>query len=166
MHAAAAESLAPFLEPGSRALDVGSGSGYFTHVLAEMCGPGGRVVGIEHIEALRELGEGNVRRGGRGREMLEAGEIKFVMGDGRKGWPDGLATGKDGGYDCIHVGAAAKGIHPPLIEQLKAPGRMFIPVEEDFMQHIYVVDKKEDGSVEKRKLFGVQYVPLTDAPTA
>lgn len=42
--------------------------------------------------------------------------------------------------------------------------RLFIPVEEAYMQHIYVVDKKEDGTVIKKKEYGVQYVPLTDAP--
>lgn len=42
--------------------------------------------------------------------------------------------------------------------------RLFIPVEENYMQHIYVIDKKEDGSVTRKKDMGVQYVPLTDAP--
>lgn len=42
--------------------------------------------------------------------------------------------------------------------------RLFIPVAEGWMQHIYVVDKKEDGTVERKKMYGVQYVPLTDAP--
>jgi protein-L-isoaspartate(D-aspartate) O-methyltransferase len=51
-----------------------------------------------------------------------------------------------------------------LTEQLKAPGRLFVPVAEGYLQHIYVFDKKEDGSVQKKKLYGVQYVPLTDAP--
>ena len=41
--------------------------------------------------------------------------------------------------------------------------RLFIPVEESFMQHIYVIDKKEDGTVTKKKEYGVQYVPLTDS---
>ena len=42
--------------------------------------------------------------------------------------------------------------------------RLFIPVEESFMQHIYVIDKDENGNVTKKKEYGVQYVPLTDAP--
>ncbi len=42
--------------------------------------------------------------------------------------------------------------------------RLFIPVEENFLQYIWVIDKKEDGSVEKKKTYGVRYVPLTDAP--
>lgn len=42
--------------------------------------------------------------------------------------------------------------------------RLFIPVEEAYMQHIYVVDKDENGKVTKKKEYGVQYVPLTDAP--
>jgi protein-L-isoaspartate(D-aspartate) O-methyltransferase len=42
--------------------------------------------------------------------------------------------------------------------------RLFMPVGERGNQYIYVVDKKEDGSVEKNRLYGVLYVPLTDAP--
>jgi protein-L-isoaspartate(D-aspartate) O-methyltransferase len=41
---------------------------------------------------------------------------------------------------------------------------MFIPVGSSGLQHIWVIDKKEDGSVEREKTFGVSYVPLTDAP--
>lgn len=44
--------------------------------------------------------------------------------------------------------------------------RLFIPVEEDGLQHIYVIDKSEGGTVKKKKAMGVKYVPLTDAPSA
>ncbi|KAF2767889.1 protein-L-isoaspartate O-methyltransferase [Teratosphaeria nubilosa] len=159
MHASAAESLLPYLNPGAKVLDIGSGSGYLTHVLAELVQPGGKVVGVEHLQALVELGKGNMAKSERGRGLLKTDSVRFVEGDGRKGWKD------DAPYDAIHVGAAAKGFHEALIEQLKAPGRLFIPVEENFMQHIYVIDKKEDGTVTKTKDMCVQYVPLTDAYT-
>lgn len=42
--------------------------------------------------------------------------------------------------------------------------RMFIPVGDAYEQYIWVIDKKEDGSIERKKSFGVRYVPLTDAP--
>ena len=42
--------------------------------------------------------------------------------------------------------------------------RLFVPVEERGIQHIYITDKKADGSVTRERLFGVRYVPLTDAP--
>lgn len=42
--------------------------------------------------------------------------------------------------------------------------RLFIPVEENYQQHIYVIDKDKEGNVVKKKEYGVQYVPLTDHP--
>jgi protein-L-isoaspartate(D-aspartate) O-methyltransferase len=127
MHASAAESLLPYLNPGSRVLDVGSGSGYLTAVLAEIVfrdnggEKGAKVIGLEHIQALRDLGERNMARSERGREMLSSERVKFVVGDGRKGWKgDG---GESEGWDAIHVGAAALELHGELVEQLRSPGR-------------------------------------------
>ena len=129
MHASAAESLLPFLHASARVLDIGSGSGYLTAVLAEVVNAGGgsgvvdggKVIGLEHIPALRDLGESNMRRSERGREMLGTGRVKFVVGDGRKGWlGDG---GESEGWDAIHVGAAAVEMHGELVEQLRSPGR-------------------------------------------
>ncbi|KAA6408885.1 MAG: L-isoaspartate O-methyltransferase [Lasallia pustulata] len=158
MHASACESLLRFLSPGARVLDVGSGSGYLTHVLANLVGSEGKVIGVDHIQGLVDLAESNMGKSAAGRELLASGRVRFVKADGRKGWSEG------GPYDAIHVGAAAAEAHGPLIEQLKAPGRMFIPVAENLSQFIWVYDKKEDGSVKKMRSFGVQYVPLTDAP--
>jgi len=52
----------------------------------------------------------------------------------------------------------------PVQSQLTWWIRLFIPVEENHLQHIYVIDKDEKGRVEKKKQYGVRYVPLTDAP--
>lgn len=117
MHAAACESLLPYLTPGARVLDIGSGSGYLTHVLAELVQPGGKVVGIDHIQPLVEMGVGNTRKSAEGRELLRSGSIEYVKADGRLGWLECAP------YDAIHVGAAAAGFHQALIDQLKAPGR-------------------------------------------
>jgi protein-L-isoaspartate(D-aspartate) O-methyltransferase len=120
MHAKACEAVVDFLKPGARVLDVGSGSGYLTHVLAELVKPGGTVVGVEHIQPLVDLAHRNTAKSAEGRELLANGSITYVKADGRKGW-----TGKGGeeGYDVIHVGAAAVGFHQELIDQLKKPGR-------------------------------------------
>ncbi|CAN8104676.1 unnamed protein product [Discula destructiva] len=191
MHAAAVEHLLPLLLPSSsstpqpptrRVLDIGSGSGYLTHILAALLPASPTrtvVVGLEHILALRDLGEANMRKSTAGREMLASGRVRFVVGDGRKGWveppaapsTDGAETknGEEyGGWDVIHVGAAAATMHPELVAQLRRPGRMFIPVADEDGgaggQSVWVVDKDAEGRVEKRRLFGVRYVPLTDAP--
>ena len=163
MHASAAESLLPYLKADRecRILDIGSGSGYLTAVLANLIGEG-KVVGIEHIEPLAKMARENMAQSAEGRKMLESGKVEFVVGDGRKGYPAA------GPYDAIHVGAAAKELHPELVDQLKAPGRLFIPVEDEGgwgSQYIWVVDKDENGEVRKRRDMGVRYVPLTDAPS-
>lgn len=201
MHAAAIEDLLPRLLPVTtsrassprRVLDIGSGSGYLTHVLAELllggekteatsAPPAFLIVGVEHIPALRNMAEANMRKSAGGRALLDAGKVRFVVGDGRKGWREteteteptepGASAGdaaSGGLWDVIHVGASAVQLHEELVRQLRAPGRMFIPVndnvdDEDGDQHIWTVDKDKEGRVTKKRLFGVRYVPLTDGP--
>lgn len=119
MHASAAEALLSHLRPGNRVLDIGSGSGYLTAVFAELVGAEGRAVGLEHIPALRDMGEQNMGKDAHGQAMLRDGRVAFVVGDGRKGWRE--KGGEE--WDAIHVGAAADEIYPVLVEQLKRPGR-------------------------------------------
>ncbi|KAK6196715.1 hypothetical protein LQW54_011283 [Pestalotiopsis sp. IQ-011] len=162
-----------------RILDIGSGSGYLTHVLAELAGEGSVVVGVEHIQELRDLGEANMAKSAEGQALLSSGRVRFRVGDGRKGWTEpspgeaqpavgGTAQDGDGegGWDAIHVGAAAIELHQELVDQLRSPGRMFIPVggRDGWDQFIWTVDKDREGKVTKKKLYGVRYVPLTDAP--
>lgn len=128
------------------------------------------MVGVEHIPELVELARGNMRKSAEGRELLETGRVKFVVGDGRKGWMETGESAGDGksGWDAIHVGAGARKIHEELVKQLRRGGRMFIPVDdhgEERGQHIWVVDKGMDGVVLKESLYGVSYVPLTDGPS-
>lgn len=163
MHAKAAEALLDFLRPGNSVLDVGSGSGYLTHVLGELVRDDdakeqGKVVGVEHIQALVDLSRENTGKSAEGSELMEKGILQYVRGDGRLGWE------AEAPYDAIHVGAAAAGHQQRLIDQLKCPGRLFIPVEEEGLQHVYVVDKDAEGRVTKKKEYGVRYVPLADAP--
>jgi protein-L-isoaspartate(D-aspartate) O-methyltransferase len=158
MHANACESLLDRLQPGAKVLDIGSGSGYLTAVLAHLVGPTGRVVGIDHIQPLVDMANENFAKSEAGKKMLGTGQVQFVLGDGRKGWKEGAP------YDAIHVGAAAAEHHKELTEQLKAPGRLFVPVSDGWSQYIWVINKREDGTVDQNRLYGVQYVPLTDAP--
>ncbi|ETS84215.1 hypothetical protein PFICI_02240 [Pestalotiopsis fici W106-1] len=160
-----------------RILDIGSGSGYLTHVMAELAGEGSVVVGVEHIQELRDLGEANMAKSPEGRALLSSGRVRFRVGDGRKGWAEPSSPGgeqpgvggtadEDGGWDAIHVGAAAIELHQELVDQLRSPGRMFIPVggKDGWDQFIWTVDKDREGKVTKKRLYGVRYVPLTDAP--
>jgi protein-L-isoaspartate(D-aspartate) O-methyltransferase len=89
-HAHAAENLLPFLQPGARVLDVGSGSGYLTaifHHLVTENGSHGKVVGIEHITELVDWSKANLRQDGLG-EAIDQGRIVIVDGDGRQGVND------------------------------------------------------------------------------
>ncbi|ORY92586.1 Pcmt1-prov protein [Leucosporidium creatinivorum] len=162
MHAHALEALEPFLKPGAKVLDVGSGSGYLLAVLSHVVGPTGFVLGIDHIPALVSNSLTALQRSPSTANALSSSppSLKVVVGDGRAG-----ATAADlpeGGWDAIHVGAAAPTMPEKLVEQLKSPGRLFIPIGE-VHQAIWQVDKDVQGTVTRTTLFGVNYVPLTDA---
>ncbi|KAI9569452.1 protein-L-isoaspartate O-methyltransferase [Boletus coccyginus] len=160
MHAHALENLLPFLHPGATVLDVGSGSGYLCAVLhnlvspSQLGAPQGKVVGIDHIPELVEWSKCNMIDNELG-PALNEGRILVVTGDGREGYP------ASGPYDAIHVGAASEKLPQALVDQLKAPGRMFIPVG-THIQAIWQVEKDAKGRVTKKELMDVTYVPLTD----
>ncbi|KAI6148835.1 protein-L-isoaspartate O-methyltransferase [Pisolithus tinctorius] len=164
MHAHALENLLQYIQPGATVLDVGSGSGYLAAVLHHLVSPTpspdnpnppqGKVIGIDHIPELVERSKYNLERDGLG-NALQDGRIELIVGDGRQGYVPAAP------YDAIHVGAAAPTLPQALIDQLKAPGKMFIPVGV-YSQSIWEVEKAVSGHVRKHELMGVMYVPLTD----
>ncbi|KAJ3192101.1 hypothetical protein HK101_007051 [Irineochytrium annulatum] len=162
MHAMCLEILHTHLRPGSRVLDVGSGSGYLTAAMAHLVrgpssdgGTRGKVWGVEHVPELVEFSRANVRRDPGSRELMDEGTLEFVVGDGRKG----LEETREG-FDAIHVGAAAPEVPHDLLAQLKEGGRMVIPVGTQ-SQDLRVIDKTKEG-VKQSVACGVIYVPLTD----
>lgn len=133
------------LEPEDVVLEVGTGSGYQAAVLAEI------VKEVYTIEIIEELAKS-------ARERLAGlgyANVHVRIGDGYFGWEEHAP------FDAIIVTAAPSHIPPPLIEQLKPGGKMAIPVGPQFMgQNLMLVDKRDDGSVVKRNVMPVRFVPL------
>ena len=133
-------------EPGQRALEIGTGSGYQAAILSKL---GGEVYTIEIIEELGEQARRNL-------EQLGYKNIEVRIGDGYYGWKEHAP------FDAIVVTAAASHIPPPLIKQLKNGGRMVIPVGSRFMvQQLLLVEKDAAGKVTTRQILPVRFVPLT-----
>jgi protein-L-isoaspartate(D-aspartate) O-methyltransferase len=133
-------------EPGQRALEIGTGSGYQAAILGEL---GGEVYTIEIIEELGVQARRNLER-------LGYSNIEVRIGDGYYGWEEQAP------FDAIVVTAAASHIPPPLIRQLKNGGRMIIPVGSRFMvQQLLLVEKDAAGKVTTRQILPVRFVPLT-----
>jgi len=146
------ELLAP--EAGDKILDVGSGSGWTSALLAELVGGSGRIYAIELVKELKEFGERNVAK----YDFIDRGTIKMFNADGYEGLPEYAP------FDKILVSAAAEEVPEKLISQLKTGGRMVVPVGERFSsQDIVAIDKKSQGFKETRYP-GFVFVPLVKNP--
>lgn len=102
--------------PGQRVLDVGSGSGWTTALLADLVGPSGRVVGVELVPELAAWGESNVRATAYDWATVRVADPHAL------GWP------ADAPYDRILVSAAARELPTALVDQLTDHGRLVVPV--------------------------------------
>ena len=132
--------------PHLRVLEVGTGSGYQTAVLAQLVQ---RVFSIEIVPALASEAVQRLRE-------LGIGNVELRQGDGYHGWPEQAP------FDRIIVTAAAPTIPPALLEQLRPGGRMVIPLGEPFSsQDLCLVTKDASGHVEQRTVLPVAFVPLT-----
>ncbi len=131
--------------PGMKVLEVGTGSGYQTAVLAEV---GCTVYSIEIFEALLNTAQARL-----GRLGFEGVTVRH--GDGHFGWPEAAP------FDAIIVTAAAGYIPPALVDQLKPGGRMVIPVGSVYgVQHLILVNKDAEGGVQTKNLLPVRFVPM------
>jgi protein-L-isoaspartate(D-aspartate) O-methyltransferase len=134
------------LGPGARVLEVGTGSGYQTAILAELAD---EVVTIEVVAPLADSARRKL-------EALGYTNIAFRIGDGGAGAPD-LAP-----FDAIIVTAAARTVPGALLDQLQPGGRMVIPVgESPGSQLLLLLTKRKDGHIDRQTLFPVAFVPLT-----
>jgi protein-L-isoaspartate(D-aspartate) O-methyltransferase len=116
-----------------RVLEVGTGSGYQTAVLAEL---GARIVSIERIERLAE--RARLVLG-----LLGHSDVRIELGDGTLGWPSAAP------YDAILVTAGAPCIPRPLLEQLAPAGRVVLPIGEDELQTLVRLRRGPDGLIEE-----------------
>ncbi|HTZ40472.1 MAG TPA: protein-L-isoaspartate(D-aspartate) O-methyltransferase [Syntrophales bacterium] len=133
-------------EGSGTVLEVGTGSGYQAAVLSRLYR---KVYTIEIIAGLAESAKVRLRD-------LGFSNVEVRTGDGYAGWPDKAP------FDAIMVTAAAGHIPQPLVSQLKAKGRMVIPVGSPSMiQHIILVEKDEKGNTTTKSLLPVRFVPLT-----
>jgi len=132
-------------ERDDRVLEIGTGSGYQAAVLAKLVS---QVYTIEIVALLAERARTRLNK-------LGYDNVTVRTGDGNLGWP-GAAP-----FDAIVVTAAGR-VPAALIEQLKPGGRMVIPIDiAPGQQELVVIDKGEDGSIDRRSVLPVRFVPLT-----
>ncbi len=126
-----------------RVLEIGTGSGYQTAILAELSE---RVYSVERIPSIAD----------RARKVLDRlgySNIVIKIGDGTLGWEE------EAPFDAILVTAGAPDVPPPYIEQLAEGGRLVIPVGGEFVQELVRITKKK-GRLVRENLGGCRFVKL------
>ncbi|MCK4250440.1 protein-L-isoaspartate(D-aspartate) O-methyltransferase [candidate division WOR-3 bacterium] len=131
------------LKGNEKVLEIGTGSGYQTAILALLCS---KVYSIDRISELTRKARLKV-------DNLGFKNINLIVGDGSLGWPDYAP------YTGILVTAGAPEIPNTLIEQLDENGRLVIPVGNEFSQILNLV-KKHKGRIYRKEFFGCTFVPL------
>jgi protein-L-isoaspartate(D-aspartate) O-methyltransferase len=127
-------------------LEIGTGSGYQAAVLAEL------VRHVYSIEIVDELAETATRR----LRQMRYENVTITHADGHQGWAEHAP------YDGIVITAATPEVPPALVEQLKPGARLVIPVgRQNFPQDLTVIEKRADGSLDRRDLLLVAFVPMT-----
>jgi protein-L-isoaspartate(D-aspartate) O-methyltransferase len=133
-----------------RCLEVGTGSGYQTAVLAELCR---EVYSVEYLSEVASFGRNNLERLG----YLRRG-VELRVGDGYAGWPERAP------FDVILVAAAPARVPRPLLQQLSEGGRLLIPVGGESEQNLELWTRQRAGDDEeafaRELLFGVRFVPF------
>ncbi len=126
-----------------RVLEIGTGSGYQTAILAELSE---RVYSVERIPSIAD----------RARKVLDRlgySNIVIKIGDGTLGWEE------EAPFDAILVTAGAPDVPPPYIEQLAEGGRLVIPVGGEFVQELVRITKRK-GRLVRENLGGCRFVKL------
>lgn len=137
-------------EIGDKILDIGSGSGWQTALLAQIVGnpatAGGKVIAIERIPELKALTEKNAAK----YNFIEKGIVKVIEGDGSRGYE------AEAPFDKIIAAASAEKIPKTWKKQLKIGGRIVAPVGNS----IYLLEKTGLDEFSERHYFGFSFVPL------
>jgi len=132
------------LKRNEKVLEIGTGSGYQTAILAELAA---HVYTIERFEKLSKNAEALLTE-------LGYDNISYMVGDGSKGWP------QEAPFDGIMVTAAAKIPPKNLLNQLSYNGKMVIPVGDRQGQELLVIEKDEEGKLHEHKKGGCRFLPL------
>jgi protein-L-isoaspartate(D-aspartate) O-methyltransferase len=131
------------LKGHEKVLEIGTGSGYQTAILAELSY---KVYSIERIRSL-------FQRARRILDQLKYFNVVIKVSDGTQGWPE------EAPFEALIITAASPEIPTPLLEQLAPNGRMIIPVGDRYTQTLKKITKTENG-YEEKELCGVRFVSL------
>lgn len=135
-------------QPGQKVLDIGTGSGWKTALLAELVESAGQIFTIERVPELVEQAKKNL-------SSFAYQNINFIVGDGSKG------LSSQAPFDRIVVSAAAKSFPEVLKNQLTVGGRLVLPVGEG-VQDIVAVTRLSEDEWDEEKYPGFVFVPLIE----